>query len=86
MAEGKQFDFNEIRALDDQIETLFSCKPLPESQIQILCEKVRTFASEGARAWASGRVSSPRSGHAAVRNEPRRAPGWRVRRRPLNSG
>ena len=40
MTEPKEFDFKEISSLDEQIEVLFSCKPLPESQIKILCDKV----------------------------------------------
>jgi len=40
MTEPKEFDFKEIASLDEQIEVLFSCKPLPESQIKILCDKV----------------------------------------------
>lgn len=40
MTDAKEFDFKEIGSLDEQIEVLFSCKPLPESQIKILCDKV----------------------------------------------
>ena len=37
---GKEFDFKEIASLDEQIDVLLTCKPLPESQIKILCDKV----------------------------------------------
>jgi hypothetical protein len=31
---------SEIPGLDVQIETLLSCKPLPEQQVKQLCERV----------------------------------------------
>ena len=40
MAEASNIDFSGIKCLDDQIEVLLSCKPLPESEIKILCDKV----------------------------------------------
>ena len=40
MEKGK-FDVGEIKALDDQIEVLLSCKPLPELQVKQLCEKAK---------------------------------------------
>jgi hypothetical protein len=33
-------NFEEIASLDKSIEVLLSCKPLPESQIKLLCDKV----------------------------------------------
>ena len=33
-------NFEEISNLDASIDVLLSCKPLPESQIKILCDKV----------------------------------------------
>ena len=33
-------DFESINALDEQIKILLDCKPLPESQVKTLCEKV----------------------------------------------
>ena len=47
-ATGNTFNFDEVDHLDKAIEVLFDCKPLPESQIKALCEKV------------SKRVSDPR--------------------------
>ena len=42
MAEtNKSIDFKQISILDSQIEVLLQCKPLPESEIKILCDKVR---------------------------------------------
>ena len=34
----------EIQNLDRQIETLMKCKPLPENEVKILCEKVCNFS------------------------------------------
>ena len=34
-------NFEEISNLDASIEVLLQCKPLPESQIKLLCDKVR---------------------------------------------
>ena len=31
MAEGRSINMEEIKGLDDQIEVLFECKPLPEN-------------------------------------------------------
>ena len=42
MAEATNIDFKGIKCLDDQIDVLLSCKPLPESEIKILCDKVST--------------------------------------------
>ena len=33
-------NFDEVDDLDKAISVLFDCKPLPESQIKALCEKV----------------------------------------------
>ena len=33
-------NFEDLSNLDKQIDVLLSCKPLPESQIKQLCEKV----------------------------------------------
>lgn len=33
----------DIKHLDDQIEILLSCKPLPEQQVKALCEKVSSI-------------------------------------------
>ena len=41
MAEGRSINMEEIKGLDDQIEVLFECKPLPENQIKQLCEKAK---------------------------------------------
>ena len=41
MAESKAIVFEEIAHLDKQIEVLLGCKPLPESQIKILCDKAK---------------------------------------------
>ena len=40
MAETPTFDINRLAGLDEQIATLFSCKPLAESDISKLCEMV----------------------------------------------
>ena len=40
MADVRVIDMHEIGSLDKQIEVLLSCKPLPESQIKVLCDKV----------------------------------------------
>lgn len=40
MASGKDLHMNEIHVLDKQIETLMECKPLPENEVKILCERV----------------------------------------------
>lgn len=39
--EKDKFNVGEIKALDDQIEVLLSCKPLPELQVKQLCEKAK---------------------------------------------
>lgn len=43
MATPKSTDLSmgDIANLDKQIETLFQCKPLPESQVKALCEKAK---------------------------------------------
>ena len=38
--EKNNFNMNDIKHLDEQIEVLLSCKPLPEQQVKLLCEKV----------------------------------------------
>ena len=40
MATTTPMNFDEVDNLDKAIEVLFDCKPLPESQIKALCEKV----------------------------------------------
>lgn len=40
MAETPSFDVNRLAGLDKQIDTLLSCKPLPESEISKLCDMV----------------------------------------------
>ena len=39
---GSNIDIEGIQGLDKQIEVLLGCKPLPESEIRALCEKVST--------------------------------------------
>ena len=39
-----QYNFNDIAAVDKQIATLLECKPLPESEVRQLSEKVTNFA------------------------------------------
>jgi serine/threonine-protein phosphatase 2A catalytic subunit len=39
--EKDKFNVGDIKALDDQIEVLLSCKPLPELQVKQLCEKAK---------------------------------------------
>ena len=39
--EKDKFNVGEIKHLDDQIEVLLSCKPLPELQVKQLCEKAK---------------------------------------------
>ena len=43
MATGKDLNNNEIPALDKQIETLMECKPLAETEVRALCERVSLF-------------------------------------------
>ena len=38
--EENKVDVEGIKSMDKQIEVLLSCKPLPESEIKALCEKV----------------------------------------------
>ncbi len=40
------FNFDEVEHLDKAIEVLFDCRPLPESQIKALCEKVSNVTKE----------------------------------------
>lgn len=40
MATGKDLNMGEIHNLDRQIETLMECKPLPETEVKALCERV----------------------------------------------
>ena len=48
MAEGRTIiDLHEIGNLDKQIDVLLSCKPLPESQIKVLCDKVSQICCIG---------------------------------------
>lgn len=37
---GGDFNLNEIAQMDKQIEILMDCKPLPETEVKTLCEKV----------------------------------------------
>jgi hypothetical protein len=37
---AQQFNMADIACVDAQIETLLSCKPLPESEVRALAEKV----------------------------------------------
>ena len=37
---SNQFNFGDITASDKQIATLLECKPLPESEVKALAEKV----------------------------------------------
>ena len=37
---AQHLDHNDFPDLDKQIETLLECKPLPENDVKILCEKV----------------------------------------------
>ena len=41
MAEARTINMEEIQHLDQQIDVLFDCKPLPENQIKQLCEKAK---------------------------------------------
>ena len=41
MAESRSINFEDITNLDKQIDTLLTCKPLPESEIKILCDKAK---------------------------------------------
>ena len=43
--DGK-FDINFIQGLDTQIATLLECKPLPESEIRALCDKVSSKSNK----------------------------------------
>ena len=47
MAESRSINFEEISNLDKHIEVLLGCKPLPESQIKILCDKVSILMMAG---------------------------------------
>lgn len=38
--ESDQERLNKLHGLDEQIKHLLSCKPLPESQVKALCDKV----------------------------------------------
>ena len=42
MAEKASFNMKDIDTLDEQIKVLLSCKPLPESDVKTLCERVST--------------------------------------------
>lgn len=37
---SKDLNLNDIASLDKQIETLMECKPLPETEVKQLCERV----------------------------------------------
>jgi len=37
---SNQYNFNDIAVIDKQIATLLECKPLPESEVRQLSEKV----------------------------------------------
>lgn len=39
----KDLNMADIHVLDKQIETLMDCKPLPETEVKQLCEKVSTL-------------------------------------------
>ena len=41
MAESRPINFDDLAALDEQIQTLLTCKPLPENQVQALCDKAK---------------------------------------------
>jgi hypothetical protein len=43
---SNQFNLQDIAAIDKQIETLLECKPLPESEVRALAEKVTHKADE----------------------------------------
>ena len=47
MAESRSINFEEISNLDKHIDVLLGCKPLPESQIKILCDKVSILMMAG---------------------------------------
>ena len=38
-------ELENIAGLDKQIATLFECKPLPETEIKLLCDKVSSSES-----------------------------------------
>ena len=52
MVSKQPVDFDGIKALDEQIEVLLSCKPLPESQVKTLCEKVSEQAHIPDSKWS----------------------------------
>ena len=37
---GAELNMNDIQGLDKQIEVLMECKPLSETEVKQLCEKV----------------------------------------------
>ena len=39
----EKINFQEISVLDKQLELLYKNKPLPESEVKLLCEKVINF-------------------------------------------
>ena len=41
--DSSNIDFDTITAMDGQIEVLLQCKPLPESEIRQLCERVSIY-------------------------------------------
>lgn len=41
MPPAPKLKFSEINDIDKQIEILFQCKPLAESEVKELCEKVK---------------------------------------------
>ena len=41
--DSTNIDFDTITAMDGQIEVLLQCKPLPESEIRQLCERVSIY-------------------------------------------
>ena len=43
--EKSKIDMADIKYLDTQIETLLSCKPLPEVEVKRMCEKVSIIQS-----------------------------------------
>jgi len=59
------FNMADIAVVDKQIETLLSCKPLPESEVRALAEKVSLLIPQNQlfyrpRKFSSMRAMSPR--------------------------
>ena len=47
------FNMNDIKNLDEQIAVLLSCKPLPESSVKTLCEKVSSTPEVNLLSWST---------------------------------